>query len=274
MRLSVFEETKLRWVILKANTLFSLKESMAYSLNNWGGLASTIVYMLTYLVFLSAIFGRIKLIAGYNYSEILLMTLVSQFNFYLAWVWSITNIERMGDDVKTGRLDLMLTKPLPALWQVTFQKVNLFMLVFEMWPATLPLIYLLWKNADFSVSASGFVWGLVVFVAGHIAIHCFQFVLGLLTFWTGEYRSINGLAYNIAFFGDAIPLEAYPKVLMNLGLTVAPFLFHSALTTSIMLGKTQDVRFVWLAVVVMVMFLIIKKKAWSLALRHYSSASS
>ncbi|KKT48243.1 MAG: hypothetical protein UW41_C0036G0001, partial [Candidatus Collierbacteria bacterium GW2011_GWC2_44_18] len=33
-----------------------------------------------------------------------------------------------------------LTKPLPALRYVTFQKVNLFMLVFEMWPATLPLI--------------------------------------------------------------------------------------------------------------------------------------
>ncbi|KKT66352.1 MAG: hypothetical protein UW60_C0025G0012 [Candidatus Woesebacteria bacterium GW2011_GWA2_44_33] len=67
MKPLVFEEVKIRWVILKANTLFTLKESLAYSLNNWGGLASTITYMLTYLVLLSAIFGRIKTLAGYNY---------------------------------------------------------------------------------------------------------------------------------------------------------------------------------------------------------------
>ncbi|KKT48488.1 MAG: Multidrug efflux associated membrane protein, partial [Candidatus Collierbacteria bacterium GW2011_GWC2_44_18] len=171
MKPLVFEEVKIRWVILKANTLFTLKESLAYSLNNWGGLASTITYMLTYLVLLSAIFGRIKTLAGYNYSEILMLTLVSQFNFYLAWVWSIRNLDQLGEDVKTGKLDLILTKPLPALWYVTFQKVNLFMLVFEMWPATLPLIYLLIKNMDFQISLRGLFLGLLSFVFGHIAIH-------------------------------------------------------------------------------------------------------
>lgn len=274
MKQSVFEAANLRWVILKANTLFSLRESMAYSLNNWGGLASTVVYMLTYLLFLSAIFGRISSIAGYSYSEILLLTLVSQFNFYLAWVWSITNIERLGDDIKSGKLDLILTKPLPTLWHVTFQKVNLFMLIFEMWPATLPLIYLLWKNMDFSISSRGLLLSLIVFFTGHIAIHCFQFVITLLTFWTGEYRSLNGLAYQIAFFGDSIPLEAYPKAFVGLGLTVVPFLLHTALTTSFLLGKTTDIRFVFLSVLVMIVFLVIKKRAWNLALRHYTSASS
>ncbi len=274
MKLSVFEEIKIRWVVLKANTMFTMKESLAYSLNNWGGLASTVVYMLTYLIFLSAIFGKVKLVAGYNYGEILFMTLVGQFNFYLSWIWSVTNIDRLGEDVKSGRLDLILTKPLPALWQVTFQKVNLFMLLFEMWPATIPLIYLVFKNGNYVISLRGFLLGIVVFVTGHIAIHCFQFVIGLAVFWLGDYGGANGLSYQIAFFGTSIPFEAYPKVFMSLGLTVAPFLLHTALTTSILLGKTTDIRFVWLSVVVMVAFLIIKNKAWKLALRQYSSASS
>ena len=51
------------------------------------------------------------------------MTLVSQFNFYLAWVWSITNIERLGDDVKTGRLDLILTKPCRPCGGLPFKKI-------------------------------------------------------------------------------------------------------------------------------------------------------
>ena len=274
MKPLVFEEIRIRWVILKANTLFSMKESLAYSLNNWGGLASTVFYMLTYLLFLSAIFGRVKTVGGYSYSEILLFTLVAQFNFYLSWIWSLRNLELLGEDVKSGKLDLILTKPLPALWYVTFQKINLFMLVFEMWPATIPLIYLLVRNADFQITGRGFFLGLISFIVGHIAIHCFQFVMVLLTFWTGEYRSLNGLSYQIAFFGDAIPLEAYPKAMIGLGLTAMPFLVHTGLTTSFLLGKTTDIRWLILVTFIMVIFLIIKNKVWRLALRRYSSASS
>lgn len=274
MKLLVFEEIKVRCVILKANTLFSFKESMAYSLNNWGGLASTTVYMLTYLVFLSAIFGRVKSLAGYNYSEVLLFTLVGQLNFYLSWVWSVTNIEKLGESVKTGGLDLVLTKPLPALWYVTFQKVNLFMLVFEMWPATVPLLYLLVKNMNFVISTRGLFLGLITFFAGHIALHCFQFCISLFSFWTGEYRSLNGLSYQLAFFGDSIPLEAYPKVLVGLGVSVVPFLINTALTTSFILGRTTDASWMWYSLLVMVLFLVIKKMAWGRALRAYSSASS
>jgi ABC-type uncharacterized transport system permease subunit len=274
MKLLVFEEIKVRWVILKANTLFSFKEALAYSLNNWGGLASTIVYMLTYLVFLSAIFGRVKSLAGYNYSEVLLFTLVGQLNFYLSWVWSVTNIDKLGESVKTGGLDLILTKPLPALWYVTFQKVNLFMLVFEMWPATLPLLYLLFKNMNFFISVRGLLLGVITFFAGHIALHCFQFCISLFSFWTGEYKSLNSLSYQLAFFGDAIPLEAYPKAVIGLGVSVIPFLINTALTTSFILGKTTDVRWVWFSLAVMALFLVIKKIAWEKALRAYSSASS
>jgi len=274
MKLLVFEEIKVRWVILKANTLFSFKESMAYSLNNWGGLASTIVYMLTYLVFLSAIFDRVKNLAGYNYSEILLFTLVGQLNFYLSWVWSVTNIDKLGESVKSGGLDLILTKPLPALWYVTFQKVNLFMLVFEMWPATVPLLYLLVKNMNFVISVRGLLLGVITFFAGHIALHCFQFVISLFSFKTGEYKNLNLLSYQLAFFGDSIPLEAYPKAVIGLGVSVVPFLINTALTTSFILGKTTDVRWVWYSLLVMILFLVIKKKAWEKALRAYSSASS
>ena len=256
------------------NAKFSARESLAYSLNNWGGLASTVIYMVTYLVFLSAIFGRVKTVAGYSYSEILLFTLISQFNFYLSWIWSITSINKLGEDVKSGALDLVLTKPLPTLWYVTFAKVKLPMLLLEMWPAMLPLFYLIYKNHDLRISGIGVLWGVIVFVCGHIAIHCMQFVFGLSVFWFIESRSMNSLSYQIAFFGDSVPLEAYPKWFLTLGVSIFPFLFHTALTTSLVLGKTTDTRWVLWAMVAMIAFLIIKKKMWNLALRAYSSASS
>ena len=121
----------LRLIILKANTIFSFKESLAYVYNNWGGLASTMTYMITYLIFLSIIYSRVDSIAGYNYSQMLLFTFVGQLSFYSIWIWSHQNIVRLGQDVNSGKLDLILSKPLPALWYVTFQKINLTMLFFH-----------------------------------------------------------------------------------------------------------------------------------------------
>ncbi len=275
MKQSVFEPISIRLAILKANTLFSLKESLAYSLNNWGGLASTITYMITYLIFLSALFGRIQNIAGYRYSEALLFTLIVQFNFYLIWVWSMTNLERLGEDIKSGKLDLILSKPLPSLWYVTFQKINLFTLVFEMWPATLPLLYLVIKHLDFSITPLGVFYGVLTLILGQIAIHCFQFLVTLLTFWTGESKGLVGISYQVAFFGsDAIPLEAFPNSIILLGLTAVPFLAHTALTTSYVLGRTTSPIWLLLVLFATIIFLFIKIKAWNFALKHYTSASS
>lgn len=274
MKLSVFEEIKLRLKILEVNTLFSFRESLAYSLNNWGGLASTITYMVSYLVFVSAIYGRVSSIAGYTYSQVLLFTFVAQMNFYLTWVWNIINIEKLGQDIKSGKLDLILSKPLPALWYVTFQKVNLSMLVFEMWPATIPLLYLLFKNADFTFTLTGVIFSVLTFILGQIGIHCFAFIISLLAFWTGESKGLVGLSYQISFFGDAIPLEAYPNSVKILGLTAVPFLVHTALATSYLLNKTTNPLWLLLVLITSAALILIKVKAWNFALRHYTSASS
>ena len=46
-RLEFKKSIKLRWKIISSCTMFGFKESMAYSLNNWGNLLSMIVYMIT-----------------------------------------------------------------------------------------------------------------------------------------------------------------------------------------------------------------------------------
>ena len=101
-----------------------------------------------------------------------------------------------------------------------------------------------------------------------------MFILGLAVFWTGQNKSIAGLGYNLMYFGDAIPLQAYPGKIIVLGLTAVPFLTHIALTTSYLLGKTTNLSWLGLLFVTTAVFVWGKIKLWNLALRHYSSASS
>lgn len=263
-----------RWKLLKANTLFSFKESTAYASNNYGNMLSTIVYTITYLVFVGAIFNKVKTIAGYRYSEILILTLVTQICFYLIWTLSISNIDLLSKNVKSGDLDIWITRPVPLLWFVSFQKININSLLIDAIPATCPLIYLILKNFDSSVSLTNLVSGLMVMLMGIVIAHCLGFILCYSCFWTGENSNMRNLAFELTFYGDSIPFEGYPENFKRWGLLFIPSMINSALATSVILGKNSNPWIIPGVFLIMMVFLWLNIKIWQLALRHYSSASS
>ncbi len=268
------EAIKLRFKISKAILAFNTKQALAYAYNNWGGMASTVTYMITYLAFLSIIYARVKSIAGYSYADMLMFTLVGQISFYTNWFWSLNGIQQMVRDVNSGRLDLILSKPLPALWFVTFQKANLPSILFQSVPAMIPLLVLIAKHASYLPSLRALFLATVCFILGVILIHCFTFILGLTVFWTGQNRAMINLGYQLSYFGDTIPFEAYPKSIVWLGLTIVPFLAHIALTSSYLLGKTESLNYLLIVLVAVIIFLAAKIRLWRVALRRYASASS
>jgi len=276
MRLSEFKKDLIfKFKLFKVNTRYSAYETFAYALNNYGGLASTIFYMLTYLVFLKAIFGHVDTIAGYNYSEILFFTFVSQINYFVLWGFSTTNIENLYQIIRNGDLDLILIRPVPHLWFVTFRRVDISMIFFHAIPSIAPLVYLLIKNFGFIFDPWNVVAGVYSAAVGLVLIHCFQFVINSFTFWTEQGKNLFKLSCELNNSGEAIPFEGYPTVLRIIGLTVIPNLIHTTVTVSILLGKTAYVvPIVLYSTVVMIIFLKLKSYVWERGLKRYSSASS
>ena len=276
MKLSDFKKALvIRWKILKSSMLFSFKESLVYTLDNYGNFLSMIIYMITYLVFIDVLFGRVKLVAGYNIGQMLLFTLIIQINYYLTSIFSLQSIDQLDTSINTGELDLWLAKPVPALWYVTFRKINLGELLFNAFPATIPLLIMLsgyWSSLRFSLP--GVFAGTLSLFMGQIIIHCYQFIIGLTAFFTGEGKNARNLSTELSMFGDMVPFEGYPQFIKALGLTIVPCLIHSALSVSLMLGKTTNYLILLYVLGLMILFLLAKSYLWKFALRHYSSASS
>ena len=273
-RLGFKKEIILRWKLLKACTLFSFKESTAYAGNNYGNMMSTIMYMITYLVFIGALFNKIKTVAGYSYGEILLLTLMTQVSFYLIYTISISNTDLLAKNVKSGDLDLWITRPVPLLWFVTFQKVNINSLIVDAVPATTPLLILLSRNITFTILPANLAAGIAVAAMGTVIAHCFQFILNLSCFWTGENQNMRNLSFELGFFGDSIPFEGYSSSFRKIGMFFIPSIINSALATSVMLGKDNNQLVLPVIFGIMVLFLWLNIKMWQLAIKHYSSASS
>ncbi len=275
MNLSEFKGGfSIRWKIIRANTRYSAQESVAYAANNWGSLASTVIFMITFLVFVSAIYGNVKTIAGYSYSEMLVFVFVAQINFYLTWGFSLPNVLKLGQGVKIGELDLYLTKPIPHLWFVTFRKIDLVLLFSNAIPSLIPLMYLLIKNYNLHLTFQNFFVGIVMIILGQIFLHCFQFILLLGSFWTGESRGFELLTYQLGNYNEPIPFEGYPADFRNWGFVILPVIFHTALTSSYLLGKTTSMSLFLLVLSATIIALMAKNLVWKLALRQYSSASS
>ena len=275
MKRSEFKEKIiLRLKLLKACTFFSFKEATAYAGNNYGNMLSTFMYMITYLVFIGALFNKVKTVAGYSYGEILLLTLMTQVCFYIIYSVSISNTDLLAKNVKNGNLDIWISRPVPLLWFVTFQKININSLLMDGVPATAPLIYLVIKNFNSPVLPTNLLAGMAIVLMGIVIAHCFQFILNLSCFWTGENQNMRNLAFELGFFGDSIPFEGYSTNFRRIAMFFIPSIITSALSTSVILGKNTNPLVLPLVFGIMIMFLYLNLKMWDLALKHYSSASS
>ena len=273
--LSEFKKAiQLRLNLLRECTFFSFKEATAYAGNNYGNMLSTVFYMTTYLIFIGALFNKVKTVAGYNYGEILVLTLVTQICFYLVWSFTISNTDLLARNVKSGDLDLWITRPVPLLWFVTFQKININSLLVDAVPATTPLIFLVINNFNEPIQFTNLLAGMAVMFMGIVISHCFQFILNLSCFWTGENQNMRNLAFELGFFGDAIPFEGYSTNFRKVGMLFIPSMINSALATSVILGKNTNPITLPVIFALMLIFLWLNIKVWKMALKHYSSASS
>jgi len=180
----------------------------------------------------------------------------------------------LSKNVKSGDLDLWITRPVPLLWFVSFQKINVNSLAVDAIPSITPLIILTVKNINFELLPMNILAGLMVLVMGIVISHCFHFILNLSCFWTGENQNMRNLAFELGFFGDAIPFEGYSENFRRVGMFFIPSIITSTLSTSVMLGKSTSPLVLPIVFGIMILFLWLNVKIWHIALRRYSSASS
>lgn len=263
-----------RFGLFKSSCLFAFRKEVAYSGNNWAGVISTTFYTLSILLFVDIIYGNTKQIAGYTHNDMLMFFLMGQLTYYSNWYFSMINIYELISDVNKGNLDMVLMKPVPALFYLTSRNIGGFRMFVDGFPPTLAIILSInWSQLHLHLT--NVIYGVFIFVFGSISLHVFQFLASLPVFWLGESEAIVDLAgFMGAGSGSMIPYEGYNKHLQFILSTIIPVIIATAVSTSAILGKSDPVQlFIW-SFVVAVLALFIRLKAWNFAIKNYTSASS
>ncbi|KKT41956.1 MAG: hypothetical protein UW88_C0001G0064 [Candidatus Collierbacteria bacterium GW2011_GWD2_45_10] len=204
----------------------------------------------------------------------LLYFFVAQLTYYTNWYLSMINIHELTIDVNKGNLDMILTKPVPALFYLTTRNIGGFRFFVDAFPPTLAIVFSIEWSA-LSINHTNLIYGVFIFIFGSISLHVFEFLAALPVFWLGESENIIDLAGFIgAGAGSMIPFEGFSRPLQIVFGTFIPVLITTAFTTSAILEKTNP-RFLFLWAFIIALFaVIIRKIAWNFAIRNYTSASS
>jgi ABC-2 type transport system permease protein len=272
MKQSGFKNSiKERWEVLKIILRNSYQLDTAYFSQTFGDLLSTIGYCVTFLLFLQILFSNVPSIAGYDKNEMIFFTFIGQIVFYTMWATTFINNDNLIIDVNKGNLDLILTKPLPHLFYLSLRELKLIGMIRDGLP---PLIMyaLVIDWGKLGLEPFTLIIGIIVLLLGELAFHVFQFLLLLPVFWIGESSEFYGLIWS--FYDINVPLEGVPKVLKTAFITVIPILTTTAVSVSVILGRSKPIPTLILISIVAAFFIVIKNAAWKFALRHYSSASS
>jgi ABC-2 type transport system permease protein len=218
-------------------------------------------------------FSHLDLLGGFALHEVALLYGASSLGLGIADTL-IGSVERIGDYVRTGRLDQMLTKPLPLLLQVCADQFTLRRLgrisqaaVVFAWAAT----YVEWTPSRALVGTMMVVTGGTIFFALFVMFSCIQF-------WTTDASEFaNAFTYGGATVTQ-YPLTIFPREVMVSLTFVLPIAFVNWYPSLYILGRDDPFGLPeWLQLcspVAAAALMAVALVVWRTGVRHYTSTGS
>ena len=249
------------------------RAGMAYPASFWMMAFSGFVVGALDFVGVWIMFHTVDELGGWVLSEIAFLYGATGFALAMADL-VVGRIERLGQMIRTGRLDTMFLRPLPLLTQVCadefaprrFARVTQALIILA-----IACTYVSWTPAKVLVTLSMLVSGAVIFFAVFIGFACIQF-------WTID---ANEVANAFTYGGNTInqyPMTVYPREIVA-GLTfLIPLAFVNWYPALYVLDKPDPFGFPeWFRFASPLAALVLGVLAWLVwraGVRHYSSTGS
>lgn len=222
------------------------------------------------IVFLVVVFENVGSIAGWSFSSLLLMYALAALGRAVHLIF-FDNLWVTGSKyVQQGELDRLLTRPVPVLFQLVAERVN----VQGAGQAVIGGFALAWalRIAEFHVGPMQ-----VALIPFLVAISAAVFVVVHLVFASASFWFIDSSALMSTVFATAqfgqYPLPIFPAVFQAALLTVIPFAFTGFIPQSILAGSLSG-WWILAMVAALGMFGISGGIAWTSGLRRYAGTGT
>lgn len=228
------------------------------------------VFVMQLLVF-SAIYTRIESIAGWTlpHMAIFMGTFTMLDGLYMCtYFFGVLNIP---DKIRSGGLDLYLTKPVDTLFLLSVERMDFGSILI-----TIPgALMVAWGAGQLGIhlTLGLFLGYALIFTIMYLLMYCLMVVLRVPAFWLLRTQAFNELESALVDFSFRIPGVALRGVWKALLYVALPYGLMATFPTQFLTG-TLELRHWLLAIGVLAGFWVLMLVLWRSGVKHYGSASS
>ncbi|HWT73262.1 MAG TPA: ABC-2 family transporter protein [Mobilitalea sp.] len=250
---------------------YSLLGYMEYKANFYASLTMEIVFLLTKVIYVVFAYQLGSNINGISPDEVMIFTGVYTIMVAIFTGLFMDNFYELPGHIQNGTLDLYITKPLSLQFMVSLRHVN-FALPIPNLITGVAMIIIGCKRLAITVNA-GYIAGFIgIIISSTIVTYCIFLMPQLLSFWTIKSGSITDIVDKFWEFNN-MPMFIYSKWMQRIGTFVIPVFFITNMPSSFLTGRMNTVFLLWVFVAPII-FLIILRLFWNVAIKKYTSASS
>lgn len=221
------------------------------------------------LLGLQVLVGEGRSVGGWSFSEAAVVVGLYILVEGLMEVALYPNLDRISDEVREGKMDYVLLKPIDAQFLLSFRNVNLFQLP-SVLVGTGVTAWALSINGALTVQH--FFGGLIFVALGYAIVYSIWFMLATLVFWLVGLNNVTVLFWSVLRAAE-YPVTALPASVRGIFTFVIPVAFVTTVPAQVFLGRANT-QTLMLAPIITVLFLAAARLVWKLAVRSYTSASS
>lgn len=247
----------------------NVAEELQYRANLVASVLGTIFWIGTALLTLALFFRHTSRLGGWGYWEV--VVLLGVFNALSGVVETVLRpgIGQLAGEVKSGTLDLVLSRPVDAQAFVSFRQIDI------------------WRSSDvvLGLALSGYALFqigrfptpfqlaafLVALASAAVVVYAIWVALMSLAFWFVAVENLSVL-FDSLFEGARYPVSAYPGALRFIFVYLLPVAWITTIPASALTGRLGPTIALGAAAVGMGAF-VAARLVWRAALRHYTGAS-
>jgi ABC-2 type transport system permease protein len=254
--------------VLGALWRVNVVEELQYRANFVASLLGTLFWMAMALLTLALFFRHTTRLGGWDYWEV--VALLGVFNALTGVIEAVLRpgIGELADEVRSGRLDLILVRPVDAQLYASFRRLDL------------------WRLADVALglglaayavvrlgrppSPAGVLAFLVTLGAAVAVVYAIWVALMSLAFWFVAVENLSVL-FDAVYEAARYPVSAYPGALRFLFVYLVPIAWTTTVPAAALTGRLRPLGALG-AAAVGAAALLLSRLLWRAALRRYTSA--
>ena len=245
----------------------SLAEAGTYRINFFLLFLVDMAFYLSSYAPIDFIFSHVGHIGIWNREQFLFFVSFTLLVDHLHLTFLSVNFWELSEDLKLGRLDFVLLKPVSSIFIVFFRHVRI---------SALPSGAVAWGLAVYFASkagldATGWILLVPMVVLSFILMALLEFLLSTLMFWTTEGIGVNFMRMQLQAMGR-YPDFIYRTFIRRLFTFVLPILTALSAPCHFLFERQWEHLAVLVGSIAVFSFILLK--TWKVALGRYESASS